>query len=410
MPSAFWHPFANMGRVQEHATTIVRGEGAVVWDDGGREYIDATGGLWFCNVGHGRAEIADAAAQQMRELAAYHTFGPFTNPRAEELATRVAALSPVEAAKVFLTSGGGSDSIDTAGKLARAYWNVLGRPDKQAIISRNLAYHGVNAYGTSLGGIPANAAAFGRLVLDVEQVTWDDAEALAAAIDRIGADRVAAFVCEPVIGAGGVLPPPAGYLARVQEICRANDVLLVADEVITGFGRLGKWFGSERFGLQPDLVTVAKGLTSGYAPLGAVIASGRVAEPFWRPDTTEIFRHGYTYSGHAAACVVALANLDLIEADRLVERVRELEPVLEAALRSLEEHELVSEVRTIGLLGGVELTLDGLADRVADQALRRGVLVRALRGAVLQISPPFVVSEQQLRTIAEVIGESLAAA
>ncbi len=410
MPTAFWHPFANMGRVREHATTIVRGEGAVVWDDGGREYVDATGGLWFCNVGHGRAEIAEAAARQMRELAAYQTFGPFTNPPAEELATRVAALSPVEDAKVFLTSGGGSDSIDTAGKLARAYWNVLGRPEKQTIISRSLAYHGVNAYGTSLGGIPANAAAFGRLVLDVERVAWDDAEALAAAVDRIGADRVAAFICEPVIGAGGVLPPPTGYLARVQEICRANDVLLVADEVITGFGRLGEWFGAERFGFQPDLVTVAKGLTSGYAPLGAVIASGRVAEPFWRPDTTEIFRHGYTYSGHAAACAVALANLDLIEAERLVERVRELEPVLEAALRPLEEHALVSEVRTIGLLGGVELTLEGLADRVAEEALRRGVLVRALRGEALQISPPFVVSEQQLRTIADVIGESLAAA
>jgi putrescine aminotransferase len=409
MDTALWHPFANMGRVREHALSIVRGEGAVVWDDDGREYLDPTGGLWFCNVGHGRAEIAEAAARQMRDLAAYHTFGPFTNPRAEELATRIAALSPVEGAKVFLTSGGGSDSIDTAGKLARAYWNVLGRPEKQAIISRSLAYHGVNAYGTSLGGIPANAAAFGRLVLDVEQVAWDDADALAGTVERLGADQVAAFVCEPVVGAGGVLPPPAGYLERVQEICRANDVLLVADEVITGFGRLGEWFGSERFGLQPDLVTVAKGLTSGYAPLGAVIASGRVAEPFWRPDTTENFRHGYTYSGHAAACAVALANLDVIETERLVERVRELEPALDAALRPLEEHELVSEVRTIGLLGGVELALDGLADRVAEEALRRGVIVRALRGTVLQISPPFVISEEQLRTIADVIGESLIA-
>jgi adenosylmethionine-8-amino-7-oxononanoate aminotransferase len=408
--TAFWHPFANMGRVREHALSIVRGEGAVVWDDGGREYVDATGGLWFCNVGHGRSEIAEAAARQIRELAAYHTFGPFTNPRAEELATRIATLSPVKDAKIFLTSGGGSDSIDTAGKLARAYWNVLGRPEKQAIISRSLAYHGVNAYGTSLGGIPANAAAFGRLVLDVEQVAWDDADALADAVDRLGADQVAAFVCEPVVGAGGVLPPPDGYLARVQEICRANDVLLVADEVITGFGRLGEWFGSERFDLQPDLVTVAKGLTSGYAPLGAVIASGRVAEPFWRPDSTEIFRHGYTYSGHAAACAVALANLDVIETERLVERVRTLEPALETALRPLEEHELVSDVRTIGLLGGIELTLDGLADRVAEEALGRGVIVRALRGAVLQISPPFVVSEEQLRRIADVIGESLTVA
>jgi adenosylmethionine-8-amino-7-oxononanoate aminotransferase len=177
-------------------------------------------------------------------------------------------------------SGRGSDSIDTAVKLARAFWHVSGRPDKQATLSRSFAYYGVNAYGTSLGGIPADAAAFGRLVADVEQVAWDDAEALRGAIDRLGADRVAAFVCEPVVGAGGVLPPPIGYLERVAEICRANDVLLVVDEVITGFGRLGEWFGSERFRFRPDLVTVAKGLTSGYAPLGAVIASGRVAEPF----------------------------------------------------------------------------------------------------------------------------------
>ena len=405
MDTAFWHPFADMGRARDRAVSIVRGEDAVVWGDDGREYIDATGALWFCNVGHGRAELADAAARQMRELASYHTFGPFTNRPAEELAARVAGLAPVEDAKVFLTAGGGSDAIDTAGKIARAYWHVTGQPEKQAILSRTFAYHGVNAYGTSLGGIPANAAAFGRLVADVEQVSWDDADALAAAIDRLGSGRVAAFVCEPVIGAGGILPPPEGYLERVEEICRANDVLLIADEVITGFGRLGEWFGSERFGLRPDLVAVAKGITSGYVPLGAVIAARRVAEPFWEPG--DVFRHGYTYSGHATACAVALANLDLIERERLVERVRELEPVLEAAVRPLEEHELVAKVRTIGLLGGVELAGEGVADRVAAEALKRGVIVRALRGVVLQISPPFVISEEQLGTIASVLRESL---
>jgi putrescine aminotransferase len=411
--TAFWHPFANMARVREHALTIVRGQGAVVWDDTGREYIDATGALWFCNVGHGRAELAEAAARQMRVLASYQTFGAFTNPQAEELAGRIASLAPVEDAKVFLTPGGGSDSIDTAGKLARAFWHVQGRSEKRTIVARSLAYHGVNAYGTSLGGIPANAAAFGRLVADVEQVAWDDAEALANAIERLGADNVAAFICEPVVGAGGVLPPPPGYLERVEEVCRANDVLLIADEVITGFGRLGQWFGSARFGLHPDLVTVAKGLTSGYAPLGAVIAARHVAEPFWRSGTEEIFRHGYTYSGHAASCAVALANLDVIERERLVERVRGLEPVLETALRPLEAQELVGEVRTIGLLGAVEVSGDVLADRpdltdrVAEEALRRGVIVRALRGAALQISPPFVVSENQLTTIASVLRESL---
>ena len=406
MGTAFWHPFANMSRVRDAALTIVRGEGAVVWDDAGHEYLDATAALWFCNVGHGRAELAEAAARQMRELASYHTFGGFTNRPAEELAGRVAALSPLDDAKVFFTAGGGSDSIDTAGKLARAYWNLAGKPDKRVIVSRTLAYHGVNAYGTSLGGIPANAAAFGKLIPDVERVAWDDAHALAAVIEHLGADRIAAFVCEPVVGAGGVLPPPPGYLERVDEICHANDVLLVADEVITGFGRLGQWFGSERFDLRPDLMTVAKGITSGYLPLGAVIAASHLAEPFWESEGGEIFRHGYTYSGHATACAVALANLDLIEGERLLERVRDMEPALEAALRPLEAHELVEDVRTIGLLGGVEVRGE-LADRVAEEALQRGVIVRALRGSVLQISPPFVISEEQLGTIASVIGESL---
>src|SRR5438874_2061995 len=395
-----------MSAVRERALTIVRGEGALVWDDAGRGYVDATAALWFCNIGHGRAELAEAAARQMRELASYQTFGPFTNPPAEELARRVAALAPLEDAKVFLTAGGGSDAIDTAGKLARAYWNVSGRPEKRVIVSRNLAYHGVNAYGTSLGGMPANEALFGRLVSDVEQVPWDDAEALAATVDRLGADSVAAFVCEPVVGAGGVLPPPPDYLQRVAEICRANDVLLIADEVITGFGRLGAWFGSERFGIRPDLITAAKGITSGYIPLGAVIVSGCVAEPFWEAGGTELLRHGYTYSGHATACAVALANLDVLESDRLVERVRELEPVLEAALRPLESHELVREVRTIGLLGAVELDAE-IADRVAAETLERGVITRARRGVALQISPPFVITEEQLGTVTAVIGESL---
>ncbi|MFL6019293.1 MAG: aspartate aminotransferase family protein [Gaiellaceae bacterium] len=406
MSTAFWHPFANMSAVRERALTIVRGDGALVWDDTGREYVDVTAALWFCNIGHGRGELADAAARQMRELASYHTFGPFTNAPAEELAQRVAALAPLDDAKVFFTAGGGSDAIDTAGKLARAYWHVSGRAEKRVIVSRNLAYHGVNAYGTSLGGIPANEALFGRLVSDVEQVPWDDADALAATFERLGADRVAAFVCEPVVGAGGVLPPPPGYLERVAEICRANDVLLIADEVITGFGRLGEWFGSERFGIRPDLITVAKGITSGYVPLGAVIASGRIAEPFWKPGGTELLRHGYTYSGHATACAVALANLDVLESERLLERVRGLESVLDDALRPLERHDLVREVRTIGLLGAVELESE-VADRVAAETLERGVITRALRGVALQISPPFVVTEEQLGAVAAVIGESL---
>jgi putrescine aminotransferase len=210
-----------------------------------------------------------------------------------------------------------------------------------------------------------------------------------------------------VVGAGGVLPPPPGYLDRVAEICRANDVLLIADEVITGFGRLGEWFGSERFGISPDLITAAKGITSGYLPLGAVVASGRIAEPFWKAGGTELLRHGYTYSGHATACAVALANLDLLESERLVERVRELEPVLaEAYQERFDGHSMVAEVRSIGLAAAVEFTPEALAatprlsDVVADLALEHGLIGRGLRGVAMQVSPPFVVTEDEIAEMA----------
>src|SRR5215831_165908 len=217
-----WNAFANMASLAGQAVTIVRGEGSYVYDDRGRPYLDALASLWYCNVGHGRAELADAVAAQMRQLAAYQTFEPFTNPPAEALARRVAALAPVPGAKVFLTPGGGSDAVDTAAKLARSYWRALGRPGKQIGIARSHAYHGMNAYGTSLGGIPANTDAFLPLVSLIEHVAWDDPAALDKTIEQLGADRVAAFFCEPVIGAGGVYPPPEGYLASVREICRRH--------------------------------------------------------------------------------------------------------------------------------------------------------------------------------------------
>src|SRR6476619_2454455 len=334
----------NMGAFRDRGITIVRGEASTVWDDAGKALIDISGALWYCNVGHGRAELAEAAASQMRELASYKTYDGFTSPQTEALATRVAELVPLDGAKVFFTSGGG-ESIDTAAKLARAYWAATGKPDKHVVISRQFAYHGSNAYGTSLAGMAALTDVYGRLVSDVEQVPWDDAEALAAAIDKVGADHVAAFFAEPVIGAGGVLNPPDGYLDRVQEICREREVLLVLDEVITGFGRTGHWFATERFGLLPDLITVAKGITSGYIPLVGVIASPRVAEPFWADGTPNMFRHGFTYAGHATSCAVGLANLDVIEKEGLVARVKELEPVLAEALRPLADHPAIADVR-----------------------------------------------------------------
>jgi adenosylmethionine-8-amino-7-oxononanoate aminotransferase len=410
MTRAFWNPMTNMGAFRDRGITIVRGEASTVWDEGGNALIDVSGALWYCNVGYGRAELAEAAATQMRELASYKTYDGFTSPQTEALAARVAEVVPLDGAKVFFTSGGG-ESIDTAAKLARAYWAAVGKPDKHAVVSRQFAYHGSNAYGTSLGGMAALTDVYGRLVPDVDQVPWDDAEALAETIDRAGADNVAAFFAEPIIGAGGVLIPPDGYLERVQEICREREVLLVLDEVITGFGRTGEWFATGRFGLSPDLITVAKGITSGYIPLGGVIASARVAEPFWAEGTANVFRHGFTYSGHATACAVGLANIEVIEREGLVQRVRELEPVLADALRPLADHPAVAEVRTgVGLLAAVELADASKLQAVIDAAYERGVLVRGIRGVALQVSPPFVITEDEIETAASVFGEALAAA
>ncbi len=409
-----WNPFANMATLAGNEIAIVGGKGSTVVDSRGRSYLDALASLWYCNIGYGRTELAEAAAEQMRELAAYHTFEFFSNPPAEALCERVAEIAPMPDARVFLTPGGGSDAIDTAGKLARAYWRAVGQPTKQVIVSRSHAYHGMNAYGTSLGGIPMLTEAFAPLVGQVEHVAWDDPAALEKVLEQLDG-QVAAFFCEPVIGAGGVYPPPPGYLAEVRDICRRHEVLFVADEVITGFGRVGEWFASGRFKLDPDLITTAKGLSSGYLPIGAVIAGGRVAEPFWRAGSTEVFRHGYTYSGHPAAAAVALANLDLIEREQLVLRVAALEPVLAQAVAPLAALELVSAVRAgTGLLAGVEIAEDArladptLAPRIVRAIRDRGVITRLLRGVALQISPPFVVTEDEIGRIVEVFGEVLA--
>ena len=407
-----WHPFADMAIVKDAEVVIERGEGAVVWDEQGRSYIDARGGLWYCAAGHGRAEIADAAADQMRRLAAYDTFERLANRPALDLAERVSALSPLANGAVFFTSGG-SEAVDTAAKLARRYWHALGRPEKQVIVHRRHAYHGMNAYGTSLAGIPSNREGFGTLIPGVASVSHDDPAELAALLAE-RADEVAAVIGEPVIGAGGILHPPAGYWAAVQDLCRRHDVLLIADEVITGFGRLGRWFGSDRLGIEPDMITCAKAITSGYLPLGAVIASERVQEPFWsRPGA--MFRHGFTYSGHPTACAAGLANLDLMARERLVERVADLEPVLAAAVEPLRTAPLVSEVRAgLGLLAAVEFDAEvraadpGLVDRIVHACRDHGVLTRGLAGRALQISPPYVITQAQLETMAAGMAAAIA--
>jgi putrescine---pyruvate transaminase len=405
-----WHPFADMARVAGSELVLVRGEGSWLEDDAGNRYLDATASLWYANVGYGRGELAEVAAAQMRELAAYSTFGAYANRPALELADRLAEIAPVPDAAVFFTTGG-SDAVETAGKLARRYWQLRGERQRTVLVARSEAYHGMNAYGTSLAGIAPNATGWGTLVPDVIHVPHDDPAAFERVLAEEG-DRIAAFIGEPVIGAGGVIPPPDGYWDRIQRACVGRDVLLIADEVVTGYGRTGPWFACERFGIEPDLVTTAKGLTSGYLPLGAVLCGPRVRDVLWS-ESAGAFRHGYTYSGHAAACAVALRNLEIIEREGLRDRVRALEPVLAEAIAPLERDPLVEETRSVGLLGAVQLDADAraavpdLADRLVSELQDDGVLVRNLVGHSLQLSPPFVITEEEIGLLAERIAGAL---
>ncbi len=407
--SALWSPAAQMGQVPGDRLTIVAGEGSTVTTDDGRELLDATAGLWHANIGHGRARLAEAAATQMRRLETYHTFGRLANDQALALADRVAQLSPIEDAKVFWVSGG-SDAIDTAGKLARRFWQIEGQVNKRIIISREHAYHGLHGFGTSLAGIAVNREGYGSesLIPETARVPANDADALEAEILRLGPDRVAAVFAEPIIGTGGVILPAPGYLERVEQICREHDVLLVLDEVITGFGRTGEMFATQLFDLHPDMVVVAKGITSGYAPLGGVLVAPRLWAPFFSGADAPVFRHGVTYSGHATACAVAQANLDVIAEEELVARVAHLAPTLVRATDQVAKHPLVTEIRGgIGLLAGVQLAPEVDGDAIQRACIEAGVLVRILPGNVIQISPPFVVQEGELWRIAGGIAAAL---
>jgi adenosylmethionine-8-amino-7-oxononanoate aminotransferase len=398
-----------MPSVPNDRLTIVRGEGAAVQTDDGRWLLDATAGLWHANIGHGRGRLADAAAAQMRRLETYHTFGRIVNDQALELADRVAALGPIEDARVFWVSGG-SDAVDTAAKLVRRYWQLGGHANKRIIISRDGAYHGLHAFGTSLAGLSFNRDGYGSesLIPETARVPANDADALEDTIVSLGPDRVAAVFAEPVIGTGGVIFPASGYLQRVEAICREHDVLLVLDEVITGFGRTGEMFATETFGLEPDMILMAKGITSGYAPLGGVLIAPRVWSPFFDSPQAPIFRHGVTYSGHATACAVAQANLDVLGEEKLVERVATLVPELERALSPLANHPLVEEVRTgAGLLAGVQLRAEVSGDKVTRRCIDQGVLLRVITNNTIQISPPFIVEVSDLERIAETLIDAL---
>ncbi len=415
MTSTYWHPFADMGAVPGNEFVVTRGEGIYLWDDQDRRYIDGSSGLWHTQVGHGRKEIIEAVTRQLQTLDTYATFGDLANPLALELADRLTTLAPMEGAKVFLGLGGG-DGIDTAAKLARQYWTVQGKPERLHLISRTFGYHGTHGFGTSLVGMASMRQDHGPLIGSVSHVDHESADALEQEILRVGPEKVAAFFCEPVIGAGGIRPAPEGYMEAIGEICKRHGVLLVIDSVICAFGRVGTWFGYERWNIEPDMVVLAKGITSGYLPLGGVLISAEIAEPFWAAPGGPVFRHGATYAGHPTCCAAALANLDILESENLIPRGCELEGELMAALSTLADHPACGEIRGgLGLAAAVDLDADlikqspGALARLTAGSRAAGLLTR-IQATGVGIGPPLVIEPAQLHEIAAGIRAGLDAA
>jgi adenosylmethionine-8-amino-7-oxononanoate aminotransferase len=388
---------------------ISRGSGAWLESSTGQRLLDATASLWHANIGHGRESLARAAYDQMTKLETYHTFGRFANEPALRLADRLVELGPIPGAKVMLTSGG-SDSVDLACKLARRHWQLEGRPEKKTVLSRVGAYHGLHAFGTSVAGLQYNRDGYGTdsLVPETARIATNDLAEVRRTVAELGPESIAAIIAEPVIGTGGVIGPVEGYLEGLADLCRRHDILFIADEVITGFGRTGHLFASQRWAITPDMVTMAKGVTSGYAPLGGVLVSPRVADRFFDGPDAPIFRHGLTYSGHATASAVALANLDVLDEEGLVEQSSWLEGVLAKAVEPLRGHELVEEVRAgAGFMAGIHLH-DGVdGDAIAEACTDAGVLIRVIHDNTLQICPPFVTTEDEVGLIADTIAEAL---
>jgi putrescine aminotransferase len=403
MPGAFLHPFAKPTR--ERFITIARGEGSLLWDTDGNELIDAMASLWYCQVGHGRTEIADAVARQMGTIEAYSCFDPFTNAPADALAERIASLTPMPDARIFF-AGSGSEAVDSAMKLARLAHVQNGHPERRLIISRVRGYHGTNYGGTSAQGIALNKQGYGELLADVVQVPSDDVEALSVLMAE-RSDELAAVITEPVQGAAGVFPPVDGYLAEARRLCDQHGALLIFDEVITGFGRLGTWFAAQHYGVTPDMTTFAKGVTSGYQPLGGVIVGRKVCEAL-EADTDFILRHGYTYSGHPAACAGALANLDIIERGSLLDAAVHVGSRLGSGLRALEADGVVDHVRGDVAIFGVQLHGHTDAMRVRDRMLELGVVTRAIGTETVTFCPPFVTTDEQIDRIVDTLATALA--
>jgi hypothetical protein len=426
-----WLHFSRLsGDTAGPLTVIERGAGAYVWDDHGKEYLDGLSGLFVVQAGHGREEIAEAAARQARTLA-YFPLWTYAHPVAIELADRLASMAPGDLNRVFFTTGG-SEAVESAWKLARQYFLATGQPDRVKVISRLTAYHGTTLGALSITGLQPIREPFLPLLngqtrqvpntLMAQRADPGDelagADAIEAAILEEGPETVAAVYLEPVQNAGGCLVPPPGYFQRVREICDRHGVLLVSDEVICAFGRLGAWFGATRLGYQPDMITFAKGVTSGYSPLGGVMVSDRLAEPFLAEGSS--FLHGITFAGHPVSCAVALANLDVMTREDLPGRVQHLEAELRASLDTLTDLPIVSEVRGMGYFYGIELTKDG-ADFSADERewlirgflsprlLELGLVCRADdRGdPVVQLSPPLVAGPEEFDRMTSTIHQAL---
>ena len=399
MPRAFLHPFAPP--TFEDYISLVRGEGCTLWDDAGNSYLDAMASLWYCQVGHGRAEIIDAVAGQMRHLEAYNTFAPFTNPAAEEVAAMIVERSPLPDGRVFLCCSG-SEAVDTALKIARQWHQLRGDVERQVVITRTNGYHGTNFGGTAAQGIAPNREGWGDLVPHFVEVPHDDLEAAAvAAAAQEG--RLAAVISEPLQGAGGVWPPPDGYLEGLRRLCDTQGGLLIADEVICGFGRTGEWFGSQHYGITPDIMTFAKGVTSGYQPLAGVILSRRVCDVF-EAQADFLLRTGYTYSGHPAACAAGVANLRLMESEGLPARAPHIGERISAGLRALTDDGLVAGYRGAGAVWAAELGRDAAGPRA--RMLEAGVIVRPI-GSALAMCPPLIISDAEIDRLLDTMAEAL---
>ena len=429
----YLHPFTDFKALATKGSRVItRADNVYLWDSDGRKILDAMSGLWCVNVGYGQRELVDAATRQLGELPFYNSFFQTATPPAIELAELLAEITPPQFQHVFF-SGSGSEGNDTVVRMVRRYWDVLGQPERTVIISRKNAYHGSTMAGASLGGMSGMHAQGGLPIpgiVHIEQPFWfelghgQDRDAfgleaagwLEAKILEVGADKVAAFIGEPVQGAGGVIVPPETYWPEIQRICDRHGILLVSDEVICGFGRTGHWFGCERFGFRPDLMTFAKGVTSGYIPLGGVMVGQRIADVLIGQGGE--FNHGYTYSGHPVACAVALANIRLIRREGLVEKVRDdLGPYLSRQFAGLAEHPLVGEVQTCGLMGAVQLARDKASRTVFAPELEvgmvcrghcfgNGLIMRAV-GDRMIVAPPLVMTHAQIDEMVDLIRHCL---